>query len=44
LDKFEIEHEMSVPYTPQQNAKAERSMQTIIEAARTTAKIQQKFI
>jgi transposase InsO family protein len=26
LDKFGIKHETSVPYTPQQNDKAERSM------------------
>jgi transposase InsO family protein len=35
LDKFGIKHETSVPYTPQQNGKAERSMRTIVEAART---------
>ncbi|KAL4123438.1 hypothetical protein QTP88_015616 [Uroleucon formosanum] len=35
LDKFGIKHETSVPYTPQQNDKAERSMRTIVEAART---------
>ncbi|KAL4123352.1 hypothetical protein QTP88_015548 [Uroleucon formosanum] len=35
LDKFGIKHETSVPYTPQQNGKAERSMRTIVETART---------
>ncbi|CAI6372298.1 unnamed protein product [Macrosiphum euphorbiae] len=30
-----IKHETSVPYTPEQNGKAERSMRTICEAART---------
>src|SRR5580765_5080881 len=35
LDKFGIKHETSVPYTPQQNGKSERSMRTIVEAART---------
>jgi hypothetical protein len=35
LDKLGIKHETSVPYTPQQNGKAERSMRTIVEAART---------
>ncbi|KAL4126736.1 hypothetical protein QTP88_010945 [Uroleucon formosanum] len=35
LDKFGIKHETSVPYTPQQNGKAERTMQIIVEAART---------
>jgi transposase InsO family protein len=35
FDKLGIKHETSVPYTPQQNGKAERSMRTIVEAART---------
>src|SRR5580765_4598794 len=35
LDKFGIKHETSVPYTPQQNGKSERSMRTIVEAAKT---------
>lgn len=35
MDKFEIKHETSVSYTPQQNGKAERSMRTILEAAKT---------
>lgn len=30
-----IEHQTTVPYTPEQNGKAEREMRTIVEAART---------
>lgn len=30
-----IEHQTSVPYTPEQNGRAEREMRTIVEAART---------
>lgn len=35
LEKSGIQHQISTPYTPQQNGSAERNMQTIVEAART---------
>lgn len=35
LEKCGIIHQKTVPYTPQQNAKSEREMRTIIEGART---------
>ena len=33
--KYGIKHERTVPYTPQQNGKAERENRTLVEAART---------
>ncbi|CAH2089012.1 unnamed protein product [Euphydryas editha] len=33
-----IQHQTTVPYTPQQNGKAERDMRTLVEAARTMLK------
>lgn len=35
LEKKGIEHEMTAPFTPEQNGKAERNNRTIVECART---------
>lgn len=35
IDKFGIQHQRTVPYTPEQNGCAERELRTIVEAART---------
>lgn len=35
LDKYGIQHQRSVVYTPQQNGRAEKDMRTLVEAART---------
>lgn len=35
FDKMGIEHQKTVPYTPEQNGCAEREMRTVVESART---------
>ena len=35
MEKYRIKHEKTVPYTPEQNGKAERENRTLIESART---------
>lgn len=35
LEQQGARHQRSIPYTPQQNGRAEREMRTIVEAART---------
>lgn len=35
LQRHSVRHERSVPYSPQQNGRAERDMRTIVESART---------
>ena len=38
LEKKGIVHQTTIPYSPQQNGKAEREMRTVVEAARTMLK------
>lgn len=35
FNQFGVKHELTVPYTPQQNGGAEREMRTVMELART---------
>lgn len=35
LEKYSIQHQRTVPYSPEQNGSAERDMRTTVEAART---------